>query len=151
MTTLDNLLALLPDNNNGAIGANDIRSVISSLWDRGSTGVTRGQWAYNPTVGGTPAAGTFTTDASDPTLATWFRFARVDQEGTDFTAVLSNLAGFVGNQEAAQLDWANWTVNSTGAFTNDYIEVGVTIFNQAVAAEPSVWSVAVFMFALKVA
>jgi len=151
MTTLDNLLALLPDNNNGAIGADDLRSIVTSLWDRVSVGAVTGKWAYSNTVGGIPAAGTFTTDNADPTLATSFRFARVDEEGTDFTTVLSNLAGFIGNQEAAPLDWANWTVISTGTLTNDYLELGVSVYNQAVAADPILWGVADFLFVLKVA
>ena len=54
-TTLDELLALLPDNTSGQISAADMRQIVSVLWGKGSLG---GQLAVDGTAAYLPAGWT---------------------------------------------------------------------------------------------
>lgn len=54
-TTLDDLLALLPDNTSGQISAADMRQIVSVLWGKGSLG---GQLTADGTVEYLPAGWT---------------------------------------------------------------------------------------------
>lgn len=58
-TTLDDLLALLPDNQTGAITAADLREVVTGLWSQPYVG----QVASDGTFVGGPAGWTSTLDA----------------------------------------------------------------------------------------
>jgi hypothetical protein len=53
--TLDELLALLPDNETGEIGADDLRIIVSDLYAAAHTG--RETYSYDWTTNATPGAG----------------------------------------------------------------------------------------------
>lgn len=142
--TLDEMLALLPDNSTGAIGADDLRAIVTALWDHdtalsvrvaeleassgagggGSPSIT-GFWQLNPQVGTAPGTMQITADAFPLSDATWLRFAPVDQQNVDMTAALELADRFFIQQKQDSTHWARLSV--AGALTDmgGYIEVPV--------------------------
>jgi|SRR5262245_10127514 len=102
--TLDELLALLPDNTTGEISAADLRTVVSDLYDAAHS-VTQ-VYAYRWTTSAVPTAGHVTMDQP------WMNFASkvIVSETTDDGVVLG--FGLIDSAAAARV-W--FTHNATGA------------------------------------
>lgn len=151
MTTLAELLALLPDNTTGEISAEDMRTVVSGIWDEFATGFAvndgrisalensgaatgpsvTGIWQINPQAGAVPGGMQITSDTGEITLATsWLRFAKADQSNTDFTGALLASKALYGQQQVKSANWVKATVLSA-TDEGSYVEVEVNIIAQA--------------------
>lgn len=151
MTSLDDLLALLPDNDYGAIDAADLRMITTALWTRsdelearvsalensGAAGPSvSGIWQINPTPGATPGGMQVTADTGDITVATtWLRFAKVDTTSTDMSYWLLHAAGIYGQQQSNSQNYARAAINGTPTDGGSYVQVPVTV--TAVAGDGS--------------
>jgi hypothetical protein len=83
-TTLDDLLALLPDNSSGQIGANDLRTIVTELWLRSSR---FGQsFSFVWTGATSPAGGRVNMDAGwdAASVALWLSETTNDGQILDF-------------------------------------------------------------------
>jgi hypothetical protein len=90
--TLDEMLALLPDNNTGAIDAIDIRTIVTELYNAAHTAFT--VHAYRITSGYPPNSGQIAVDQW-ATIATSFglQMSEVDGSGIAFPfALIDNSA-----------------------------------------------------------
>ena len=98
MTTLDDLLAMLPDNDTGAIDAADLRAIVTALWDNDADLNTRvtaleeqadlatetGAWQYNSSPP-PPSGSQVRLDSDDLPVATQAAFRLTDSDGADRT------------------------------------------------------------------
>ncbi len=154
-TTLDDLLALLPDNTTGLIGADDMRAVVTGLWNAGlvttdhldarvsalegdaaggaGDGPTiTGTWQWNPQAGVTPSNGAATSDTGtvdDGT--TWLRFAEYDSNGTDLTVALLAATGLYIQQKGNAGNWARATVTAATDVGN-YVQLTVDVTDSGI-------------------
>jgi len=78
--TLDEMLALLPDNTTGEISPADLRAIVSDLYDAAHT--TGDSYAYKwSTSGGAPNTGYVTMDQPWQTFATTLRISETTSDG----------------------------------------------------------------------
>jgi len=100
--TLEELLALIPDNDAGAIDADDLQTIVTELFNR--AGNTMGQaFAYKWTTSATPATGRVRTDTSWDMTATKLWVSEIADEGASPTFNL------VGDDEAKTRIWVATT------------------------------------------
>lgn len=146
MTTLDDLLLKLPDNSAGAISAQDIRDVVTALWEAGAAVEARtsaleledtagatisltGIWTANPTPGAEPSTLNsryeVTSDTGTFGTATWLRFRPEDKAGLDFTAALQAAQAIFAQQKADSRNWVRYSIQSA-AVVGAYVQVEVT-------------------------
>jgi len=126
--SLDQLLALLPDNSGGDIGADDLRTIVTELWNR-PRNVVQGRWQYNETPSATPTGNQFTLDTTDLEAVSWVRFRYEDIASTDFSGLLRRLdAGdylYIQDQNEANA-FLICVVDGPATDSGSYIEVPVT-------------------------
>lgn len=80
MTTLDDLLALLPDNDSGQISANDLRTIVAELWAHTWVGE---QYPFVFTTAATPVKGAVGANVWSTAVAS----IRLSDQATDNTNV----------------------------------------------------------------
>jgi hypothetical protein len=83
MTDLNDLLALLPDNTTGDIGADDLRTIVTELWHQASIygNSYLFKWDANPP----PAAGQITMDQPWQMFATKILVSNTTSDGLTLT------------------------------------------------------------------
>lgn len=159
MTTLDELLARFPDNAVGAIDADDIREVVTSLFnmiteleaslqaiqvnDSGGTTISlTGIWQVNPQAGTVPGGAQVTQDTGVLDTATWLRFNYADKSDVVLTnALLAATTIYIQNQQDASR-WVKYTVNSS-TDSGGYVQVGVTVTDSGGVAGSAGWQNAI--------
>ncbi len=144
MTTLNDLLALLPDNNTGDIDASDLRAIVTALWER-AAGSLAGNWQINPQVGANPGGGQVTSESGDSTGA-WLRFATQDKNNIDFTGIAGASSTIIGQQSQNAANFAVWDI--TGAVTSGsgYFEVPVSVTQLGGSLDLAAWQDGIFIF-----
>lgn len=86
MTTLDDLLALLPDNTSGDISAADLRTIVTELYNDANT--RSESYAYDFTTDVTPATGKVATDQGWQMSVTTLLLNETTGDGMVFPIVL---------------------------------------------------------------
>lgn len=157
MTTLDDLLALLPDNTTGQISAADMRTVVTGLWNSGADLEARvadlevagggaptvtGRWQINPQAGAIPGGQQVTCDTGIFSTATWLRFAPVDQDGVDLTQALVAAQRIYAQQASSSANWCRFTVTDA-ADVGQYVELTVTVEDFAGSVSSAGWQSAI--------
>jgi len=89
--TLAQLLALLPDNNTGAIDADDLRTITTELWLRSQP--TEGVWTTD--LGGSSPPAEDPGECASQSGITQFSIANVDLMGRDFRTLLMTPPAYV--------------------------------------------------------
>lgn len=159
---LDDLLALLPDNNTGAIDAVDLRTIVTELWNRGAgiearvatletegantQPVVTGRWQTNPQAGATPGGMQVTAESGEWALATWLRFAKTDQNNNDLTTVLMNATQIYGQQQSDSSNWGRWTVDGDITDGGSYVEIPVGDYRGGGSIATAGWQHAIMAF-----
>ena len=169
MATLDELLALLPDNDTGAIDAADLREVITGVWNEGATagaalhaelaaladyvqtiqpggGDTRtvtGIWQINP-QNGAPGSRQMSADEGGFATTPALNFYKLDQSNTDFTLPLMSATSLVGQQQSDSTHWIRWVVNGDALDMGAYVQVPVVVDSSSpVLSDAALWQNAV--------
>lgn len=102
MTTLDDLLALLPDNTTGDIGADDLRTIVTELWNLASMA---GQaFSYQWTTSPVPGVGKLNMDQGWTNVSSIVRVSETTDDGESMTFGMLDATG-------GQL----WLQNSSGS------------------------------------
>lgn len=157
--TLDELLALLPDNDTGDIDAADLRTIVTEMWNRdidfeariaalessavGGVSIS-GRWQYNSQVGATPQGMQVTGDAADLLAVTWLRFDKFEQTNVNMTNVLMSASALYGQQQDDPTAWVRYSVFDTPTDGGSYVEIPVQyVVGGDLAAE---WTNTVFVF-----
>lgn len=150
MATLDELLALLPDNTSGLIDASDLREIVTVLWQR--SGVTSsGMWKYAPAdFSQNPGDKFFQTNNTTEMAVTQFRFGATDLNNIDFTALLQNSVRFVVQAAANAENWASFLVltDVDPVVANGKITLAVKYENGPGSFDLSQWQDFIFFFTL---
>lgn len=149
--TLDELLALLPDNSSGAISAADIRTIVTDLFNHtsavearvgalevggtdgggdGTISVT-GRWQIQNVPDFTPGNGQVGCDTGSFSTAALIRFNKFEKSSQDMTNGLLNALGLYGQQWDNASNWIKWDVTGTPVVVADYVEVPVTFLDGA--------------------
>ena len=164
MSTLDDLLALLPDNNVGAIDAADLRTIVTSIWEAGagvearvtalelqesggSTVSITGVWTAMPAAGATPSNKQTSTSTGDYSTTAWLRFSTTDKDNTDLTAAMSAASRVYMQAKTNSGNWANFTVDSATNF-GGYVELSVTLVSSDGSTGASTWGDAIGVFTI---
>lgn len=159
MTTLDDLLDLLPDNTVGAITAGDLRTIVTELWNNDVGLAARisaletappaagfsvtGQWQVNPTVGATPGGGQMTANQSSFGTATSLKFAKFDLLNQDAQSALMNATAIFMQQKSASSNYVTYTVSGTPTFAGSTVTVPVTVVKSNGIVGSAAWQEAV--------
>lgn len=162
MSTLNEWLALLPDNSTGAIDAADLRSIVTDVWNTdaeltarigalentGDGGIitVAGRWQINPQAGAIPGGQQVTADTNDLSEATWLRFTPFDQKNDDMTNFLMNATAIYAQQQANAANWTYWDAPGAGVSHGSYIEVPVTFVRGEGSLVAAAWQSGVFAF-----
>lgn len=160
--TLDELLALLPDNNTGAIDAADLRTIVTELWNDGAKIEARvsalevdsgggsdssisvsGIWQVNPQVDATPGGKQVTSDTALWTNTTLLRFDDHDQDNMDQSTVLLSATEIFMQQEQNAENWVRYAATGGGSHPAGYVEVPVTFLNGGGSITTAQWQDAV--------
>jgi hypothetical protein len=86
VASLADLLALLPDNTTGDIGANDLRTIVTELWNQART--YGNLYAYRWDTGAVPATGKLTMDQPWQLTATKLLLSETTDDGLALTFAL---------------------------------------------------------------
>ena len=127
MASLDDLLALAPDNTTGDISAADLRAIITGLFEH-VTAMPGGTWQFSATPG-PPAAKQVTTDVVPVDQATAVMITTEDMDRRDWTGVLASLAAGSSFYAQGWDDASAYAVfNVTGVPTDNgtYFSIPVT-------------------------
>jgi hypothetical protein len=89
MSTLDELLALLPDNTTGKIDAADLRTIVTELWDRQFV-YNSYSWQYSNSAL-PPTGSQVRANNASLAAATLLEFRKIDNDGNDRSATLGQL------------------------------------------------------------
>lgn len=162
--TLDELLALLPDNTTGEIDAADLRTIVTELWSQGADIEARvafieaegGSGGTAPSVtgvwqiaaGGTPGGQQVASDTDDFSTTTSLRFDSFDQSNTDMTTVLNNAVSIFAQQQSDAGNWARYTVSGEPTVNGSYVEVPVTVDDFGGVPGAAAWQTAIFVISL---
>lgn len=167
MATLDELLALLPDNDTGEIDAVDLRTIVTELWNQGAdiaarvsaleassgggdgTITANGRWQYNSQSGAVPGGMQVTADSGELALATWLRFAKFDQNNNDMTLALMGATTVFAQQQADSGSWARYTVNGSPTDGGSYVQVPVQYVTGDGSSATVEWQHAIFVFTVE--
>jgi hypothetical protein len=174
--TLDDLLALLPDNTSGDIAAADMRTIVTELWNQGAgvqaagqaayvslddrvaaleggtatpTYQASGRWQVNPQPG-TPGGMQVSADQASWAAASVLRFAVVDQHNNDVRNVLTLAVDVFGQSQADDANWSRWEVTGTPTDHGAYVEIPVAFVNGAGSIAAAGWQAGVFVFTVAV-
>lgn len=151
--TLDELLALLPDNTTGEISAADFRTIVTELYNRDEEQNGRltalessageiafsGIWQYNPQVGSVPQAMQVSLNASPITQATWARFWFTDLNNKDMRNFLLTASKIYVQQESDGANWAYYNVTGAATDLGNYIEVPIEVSSAYGSSMASQW------------
>jgi hypothetical protein len=159
VVTLEEMLALLPDNDIGAIDASDLRQIVAGLWDlnaqlearlallaTGTGGASHpsvtGTWQVNPSAGAVPGGKQFTTNTGLVSTAAWIRFDQFDLSDTDMGQSLLTADSIFMQQKSNSANWARLTVSGAAVDAGSYIQVPVSGFEGAGSIIPAAWQTA---------
>jgi hypothetical protein len=165
MGTRDDLLALLPDNTSGDIGADDMRTIVTRLYNISAavnarlhllefeTGfvIVAGRWMVDDAGGGSPAAGHVTCDTPDWPDATTLRFSLQDMDGFNRTNDLMNAEKILGQQVDNIDNVVVYTKTGASAGFVDYIELPVIMAKIIGPDLASDWNETMFAFGVSTA
>lgn len=167
--TLDEMLALLPDNTTGAISAADIRTIVTELFnytaevearvgaiETGSTGGGGGsdtisvaaRWQIQNVPDFHPADGQVGCDTGSFSTASVLRFGRFDKASQDMLTVLLAATAIYGQQWDVAGNWISWDVSGTPTLVNNYIEVPVTFLKGAGTVLSAGWHDGLFVISV---
>lgn len=138
--TLDEALALLPDNTTGQISASDLRDIVTAMWGTddalsarigvleaaGDLHTIVGVWQVNQTVGAAPSTGQVTKDQAAFSSVNWLRFTETDVEGTDLGTALLQASVIYMQMRTDRTKWVRYDVSGTPTDAGTYIQVPVT-------------------------
>lgn len=158
MSTLDDLLALLPDNSTGDISAADLRAVVTGVWNAGADVEARvvaletaggtvsvtGVWRVRSDTGGAvPTGGEVTSDTGNFATATWLRFDDADDNGQDLTTALLAASTLYGQDYKDSANFVRYLVTDA-VDLGDFVELAVTVDTADGVLSPG-WTDAVFV------
>jgi hypothetical protein len=169
MATLDELLALLPDNDVGAIDAADLRAVVEGIFELGAavearvsalelevadlagsvgTGVSvTGLWSIDTRVNATPNTKSVTCDTGIFDTASWLRFAIPDKNGADLTAAALGAKRILAQQKKDGSSYVYYDVTGVASDHGSYVEVPVTVTDSA-SGGGNPWGEAIVVFVI---
>lgn len=173
MTTLDDLLALLPDNDTGEIDAADLRTIVTAIWGEAATGfavsqsgyqsldarlialetnpesptvTVSGRWQINNQAGATPGGQQVTcNDGAFGDATTWLRFATQSQQNVDMTYALSTCISIYMQQESNANAWVRFEVIGTATINAGYVQIPVDRVS-GTETSGAAWQAAVCVF-----
>lgn len=159
MTTLDDLLALLPDNSTGDIAPENLRTITTELWNRIDAAELRigqlentndhvnvtGYWQVNPQSGAVPGGKQVTCDTGSFSTAHWLRFDPVDQTNTDLSAFLLSCVGIFAQQKSNAAQWVRYTAQPGAVRVGAYVQVPVTVIGAGGTVGSVAWQDAAFV------
>lgn len=151
--TLEELLALLPDNTTGAIDAEDLRVIVAELYKKDAELEARviaveasggeisadGVWQFNPIPGSTPQSMQLSVDQLPITSATWARFWPIDLENQDMRNFLTTAKKIYTQQENDARNWAYYNVTGTPTDNGTYIQVPISLISFSGSSTASQW------------
>lgn len=161
MATLEELLALLPDNSTGQISAADMRDVITALWDEGAQIEARtalleasdssgaggisvtGVWQINPQAGASPQGGQVTCDTGVFSTATWVELTKVDKSNVDLSLALAEATHAFAQQKADSGNWVRLELADPRTDNGDSIRVAVSPGTSGGATSSAAWQDAI--------
>lgn len=164
--SLEDMLALLPDNHEGAIDAADLRVVVTELYQWMETNSARisaleaaggstpasisvtGYWQVNPQAGAVPGGGQFTTDTGSLATATWIRFSKYDLSTTDSSTVLTKASKIFFQQKQNAANWARFNVTALASVVGGYVQVPVQFVLGEGAPGSAAWQDAVVVLTI---
>lgn len=167
MKTLDELLALLPDNTSGAIDAADLRTIVTDLFNTSADLLARvialetsdadphveavtGHWQVHGQAGSVPGGQQVTTDSGALATATWLRFSPINQENDDLTNALTKADRIFAQQQTNASIWARYDVRGPAVVTGGYVEIPVTVTSTGGAVGGAAWQNGIFVFSIPV-
>lgn len=125
--TLQELLALLPDNTTGDIGADDLRTIVTELFNAANTYAQTFSYQWL-TSGVNPASGKVTTDVPWDMSATLLRINETTQDGhTLLFTLLEDSAGAQIWLSTAGGGMLKSTISGTIADQGSYRDIPVTV------------------------
>lgn len=142
--TLDEMLALLPDNTTGEIGADDLRTIVTEIWNgfvaangrvsalEQETGhaTVNDAWQLDAGAGAVPANGEISCDTGVYNAATWLRVATDASNGKDYANVLMAATSLYLQEQSAADNWVRYSVASPTRTAN-YVQFAVTVLGSA--------------------
>ena len=88
--TLAELLALIPDNDTGAIDADDLRTIVTGLYNQPKLSFFT-RWSYQATPASLPANQNVSFQAADPGASTYANFSLTSKDSLDMGGALLRL------------------------------------------------------------
>jgi hypothetical protein len=129
--TLSELLALLPDNTTGQIGADDMRTITTELFNAiqavQDTNALTATWQFNTTPYMAPPDGQFSTDTGAIAGAAFLRFANKDAAGVDQSAVLIRISELYGQDASNAANWIHWACPYATNVGPGYVDVPISV------------------------
>ena len=155
--TLDEMLALLPDNQTGDIDAADLRTIVTELFnDTAALQTAVGNWAtttnaridaledatasgrtvagvyrLDVTPSGDPGNGQVTTNSGALVSAVSLRFAAVDRGGVDLSNALNRATKVAVQDKDNSQNWATWDVTGITTPSLGDFDLAVTLTGNA--------------------
>lgn len=162
MATLDDLLALLPDNSSGAIDADDLRTIVSELWGgtaslearlialEASTGEISydGIWQFNPQVGAVPQAMQVSLNTDLIIDATWARYWKTDLTNQDMSNFIETATKIYVQAETDSANWAYYDVTGPAVDNGSWIEVPIAVKTFQGSSASSEWQRVLTVFTM---
>lgn len=159
MATLEELLALLPDNSTGEISAADLREIVTQQWANdeallarvaaleathaGETGGDQfsvtGVWQVNPIAGSTPQGAQMSGNTSTLSTATILKFAALDKLNQDSTAALMASTAIFAQMKMNSSNWVTFDVSGTPSVAGGIVTVPVTVQGSSGVAGAAAW------------
>jgi len=133
MMTLDELLALLPDNTSGEISPADLRAVVTDLYDAAHVG--KSQYAYDWSTDLTPGNGKLSTDQGWTDTATVLHLAELSGDDMAFGFVLIDRGQAEGVLLSAPGRSLNAAVTGPSVDQGTYRDVPIQV-REVAGAEP---------------
>jgi hypothetical protein len=151
--TLEELLALLPDNTTGAIDASDLRAIVTELYNISGSLEARivsveasageisynGIWQFNPIEGAVPQSMQLSVDQVPITDATWARFWPVDLTNQDMRNFLTTATKLYVQQENDARNWAYYDVTGAATDNGSYVQVPIALQSFSGSSSASQW------------
>jgi hypothetical protein len=154
--SLEEMLALLPDNTTGEIDAADLRAIITSLSEitteldtrlaaveaggsGGDSFSVTGVWQVNPTPNAQPQGGQMTADTVSFAAATLLRFAKIDKLNQDSAAALLNSTAIFMQERMDSSNWVTYDVTGTPSEAGGVISVPVTSDGSSGVHDAAAW------------
>jgi hypothetical protein len=151
--TLEELLALLPDNTTGAIDAEDLRVIVAELYTQWASNEARitaveasggeisadGVWQFNPIAGAVPQSMQLSVDVIPITDASWVRFWPVDLNNQDMRNFITTAKKVYTQQENDGANWAYYNVTGPATDNGTYVQLPIELISSSGSSTTSQW------------